>query len=294
MFKAFYKRTPDKYDVMKIKLNIFCHILLLGIRFPGEVEEPAKEALTSAMDVIRKTASRRLQRECTDALRQRLVDLMNYHDLVVSHLQNQTAVLTLPFSQPTLTEIKMLTLPSGASLPLDSDSDSEIDETTDEDNELGDAKAVTSFSLRAPFIKKPRKRQRKEHSEKHQDDAKEPNEEKKQGAVGCKVMIKGHRTIRKQLQFLVQHKGDTKVIAETNYVFDRPELMDEYLGEPIKVFGSEYTDKGWVYKMEFSKFPEASLNIPAEFAEEFVALDDLWQACDGGELLSGRPIPQVL
>ena len=81
---------------MKIKLNIFFHILLLDVRFPGEVAEQAKSALMGAMEEIKLVAAKRLQHECTSSLSDRLLNLIQYHELVTSHLDHQKTLLNLP------------------------------------------------------------------------------------------------------------------------------------------------------------------------------------------------------
>ena len=77
-------------------------------------------------------------------------------------------------------------------------------------------------------------------------------------------------------------------------MYDRPHLMDAYLGEPVNMVGFDYVHFGWVYKMEFQHFLGVIFNIPAQVAERYVAFDEMWSKVGGGSLLSTRNhFPQV-
>ena len=287
--------NPDKVDIQKLKVNCFVHILLLDVRFPGEVAPQAKAALLSALEGIKDAAVKQLQGECTPCLTDRLLDLIKYHQLLMSHLEHQQTVVTFPFQEPTLADVKLLELPAGAPLPLHSDSDSDIDDAdffTDDENGLLDSGSYTP-SHRLSFLSKPRKRKREKETD--LEETKADLEVKESQSEFSGPVIKRHRTVREQLQFLVQHQPDSKVIAETKFVYDRPDIIDEYLGNPMRITGSKFTDRGWVYEIVFEKFSAVSLNIPAQYAENYAVFGDMWSAHAGGELLSarGRPSLQV-
>ena len=77
--QAFFQRKPDKYDYLKVEINCFLHILLCDVRFPGYVSSEAQGALQYALDRHLATALARMQDECSPKLRERLLDLIQYH-----------------------------------------------------------------------------------------------------------------------------------------------------------------------------------------------------------------------
>ena len=112
----YFNRKPDKYDISKIKLNVYFHILLLNIRFPGEVAPEAEVALRASMLAQKSEAMKRLQESESPrtTLCERLLDIIAYHDLLLSHLQEQSKVPGLVQARKaTLAEVKMASLPVG-------------------------------------------------------------------------------------------------------------------------------------------------------------------------------------
>ena len=121
--------------------------------------------------------------------------------------------------------------------------------------------------------------------------AKKPKSDPEQANKVTSPVIRSHRVVREQLQFMVQHPGKPRPRAETQYVYGEPQLLDKYLGGLIGITGSKYAhkDECWLYLMQFSKFPGQVFPVPAAEGEEWVVFDESWQA----EYLSiqGAPAP---
>ena len=201
---------------------------------------------------------------------------------------------------------------------MDSDDESDsADEQIDERIGIGDAARVSPY-FRLGFQRPPRaKRKRKRTttaSDKSNPESKETvtveeeesketvtvEEEKSSSAPGSRSVpkrsevriptIREHRHIRDQLQFLVQHPGSKKLIPETEFVFDRPDILDAYLGNLVDITGHNYTDRGWVYNMKFEKHGSKVFQVPATYGEEYEAMDRLWH---GSTPLSSRGAPNT-
>ena len=123
---------------------------MLDIRFPGQVESEAKEALMASMLAQKRGAMKRLQEEhdCPDTLVSRLLDIIQYHDLLLSHLEEQSRLPSLVrVCKVTLEDMKVAALPPNSNLDSDKESDSD-DSEVDSGVGLDDANRLgTGFRL---------------------------------------------------------------------------------------------------------------------------------------------------
>ena len=196
-------------------------------------------------------------------------------------------------------------MPDGAQLDVDDDSDDSGSESeTDDELELG-PRTHMAIGFRQAFRKPPRKSHKRKLSTQtgdvnqghqlqkgsHQLQKESPLQEAK-----AYPRIQGHRTVREQLQFLVMHDSNqNQPVPETEFVYDRHELIDEYLGDLTDIVGYDYTDRGWIYKMRFQERGTASFNIPVRHGEEYQSFDTLWarHAGDNHPLLTQQSPPAM-
>ena len=243
--------------------------------------------LTNALVVRRERVVARLGEDVCSALKSRLLDLVTYIDALQNHLENQKNIQHLPTSQVAqLDELKVDSLPHGAMLEDGSDSDE-----TDEDLEpLDPAQLSPRFRMPTEAAERSSQKRTAATAQLSSDSKSGEAMKKSKGTLKGVSVIRGHRVVRAQLQFLVQHSGCTSNTAETQWAFERPELIDAYLGGLVAVEGSSFTDQGWMYLMEFTNFLGKKFSIPARYAEDWEIFDDLWTA----EPLSRQADPVVV
>ena len=156
---AFYhNEAPDKWNKLKIELNFIFHCILLGVRFPGYIEDDVNTALNDAMKDRRDKAHARLQSSpaIATALQARLLGIIQYYEELMDHLKEQSRLCEMKVIDiPKLEDLKAETLPAGSRLHADEDDDS------DEDEDRGSQSALeTNSTYRQSWRRQPKKRKR--------------------------------------------------------------------------------------------------------------------------------------